>query len=137
VHPVPLEISGFLSSVLDCCLDIRGIWLMGQDDKAGAAVARWQLLAFADHATLQRLRKAHDLHRPDIEVLVVTDGERCENAWGECHLAGSLVRWGWREVSEGEAFYNESRWGDNNDGAVVRVRRKALVVWQSTDVTLA
>jgi hypothetical protein len=130
----PAEVSAFVSRILECCLEIRSVWWIGQDESADPSLSasKWDLLAFADAATLQRLRKATDLHRPDIDVLVVTDGDSFENAWGQCRLSGSLVRWAWREAPPGAAYYNESRWAEGgNDGRVVRVRRKALLLWQA------
>lgn len=133
VQPVPEEISGFISRMLDCCMDIRDVWLIGQDENGpDSSGPRWELLAFADPTTLQRLRKANDLHRADVDVLVVTDGDRFENAWGQHRLSGSLVRWAWRRAVDGEAFYNEARWaGEHEQGEVVRVRRKAVLLWHA------
>lgn len=128
MQPPPHEISGFVSRIVECCLDIRAIWRIG-DNEGGV-----ELLAFADEPTLRRLRKSADLHRDDVDVLVVTDGDRFENAWGQRRLSGSLVRWGWQEARPAEAYYNEARWGgQNNDGGVVRIRRKAILLWQSRD----
>jgi hypothetical protein len=95
-----------------------------------------ELLAFADAPTLERLRRASDLHNADVEFLVVIDGDRFENAWGPRKLSGSLARWAWRQVSPGLAYYDESRWAEpNRTGSVVRVRRTAVLVWQATCVT--
>lgn len=130
---LPQELSGFLSRVLQCCLEIRFIWLIGEDDKGSVpGSARWELLTFADGPTLQRLRKAADLHRADVDMLVVTDGDCFENAWGPRRRSGSLVRWAWRQGADGDAYYNESRWaGGGDEGAVVRVRRRAILLWQA------
>ena len=129
VRPLPPEVSAYLSRLLECCLDIRRVWLLGQDgEPAAGLVPRWELLVFADAPTLHRLRKSPDLHREDIDVFVVIDGDRFENAWGRGRLSGSLVRWAWREL-ENEAFYNESRWAGTHDlGNVVRIRRKAVLL---------
>jgi hypothetical protein len=134
VQSTPPEISGFISRILERCLNIRSVWWMAQDNHEAAPVApRWELLAFADPATLERLRKATDLHRADVDILIVMDGDRFENAWGQRRLSGSLVRWSWRQVRPAEAYYNESRWADQNDGGVVRIRRRAILIWQSRD----
>jgi hypothetical protein len=134
VQSTPPEISGFISRILERCLNIRSVWWMAQDNHEAAPVApRWDLLAFADPTTLERLRKATDLHRADVDILIVMDGDRFENAWGQRRLSGSLVRWSWRQVRPAEAYYNESRWADQNDGGVVRIRRRAILIWQSRD----
>jgi hypothetical protein len=92
----------------------------------------YELLAFADVRTLQRLRQSSQLHRADVELLVVFDGDRFENAWGQRRISGSLARWAWRQVSDELAYYDESKWAPGAAaGAVVRVRRKAILIWSS------
>jgi hypothetical protein len=87
--------------------------------------------AFGNEAVLQRLRRSDRLHRPDIEFLVVVDGDRFVAAWGEALWSGSLARWAWRQTAPREAHYDESRWVQPNieSGMVVRVRRRAVLVW--------
>jgi len=129
----PPDLSAFVSSVLLHCLDIRAIWCMRQGEPGAApASLEHELLAFADPLTLQRLRQCDALHRSDVDLLVVVDGDRFENAWGPRKLSGSLARWAWRQVSSEIAYYDESTWGDRigAPGSVVRVRRKAMLVWQ-------
>jgi hypothetical protein len=128
------EITEFISRLLQCCLDLRHVWLIAQDRAAAAAsVPRWELLAFANDETLERLRRTDALHRDDIDVMVVTDGDRFENAWGPRQLSGSLARWGWRQAAAAEAYYDEAKWaGDSSDGNVVRVRRKAVLLWSGS-----
>src|SRR5574340_1218156 len=122
------EISAYAARLVAYCLDIRSVWLIEHG-----------LLLFADERTLERLRKADDLRRPDIEVLVVTDGDCFENVWGPCKLSGSLARWAWQQVSREEAYYDESRWADasGQSGGVVRVRRKASLLWRAPEAIAA
>jgi hypothetical protein len=126
-----LDLAPFLSRLVERCPGIRAVWALGSPDDAAQA-SGGELLAFADHATLERLRAAEDLHRVDVQLLVVVDGDRFENAWGPCRLSGSLARWAWRQVSPSVAYYDESKWAerDGEAGTVVRVRRKALLVWE-------
>src|SRR5688572_1745677 len=108
---MPNEVEQFIPRLLQCCLDVRYVWLIGEDELAVRdALPRWELLAFADAPTLQRLRKTDALHREDIDVMVVTDGDVFENAWGRRRLSGSLVRWGWRQGAGADAYYHEARW---------------------------
>jgi hypothetical protein len=129
----PAGLSAFVSRVLARCLDIRALWSIGHADLAQARLdSAGQLLAFADRPTLQALRRSDHLHRADVELLVVFDGNQFENAWGPRRLSGSLARWAWRPVTEELAYYDESRWADHErDGGVVRVRRKAVLIWRS------
>jgi hypothetical protein len=131
VQSAPAELSDFVSRVLTRCLDIRAVWSVGHEE-AAAAHGRHELLVFADKPTLQSLRKSGHLHRADVDLLVVVDGDQFENAWGQRRLSGSLARWAWRQVSPELAYYDESKWAERErDGAVVRVRRKAVLLWQS------
>ena len=74
------DISAFVSSVLASCLDIRSVWSTDHcPDQSRLTPARHELLAFADAATLERLRRCEYLHRADIEFLVVVDGDLFES----------------------------------------------------------
>jgi hypothetical protein len=125
------DLAGFLARLVERGPGIRAVWSLGNPDDAAQPSGR-ELLAFADRPTLERLRAAEDLHRADVQLLVVVDGDRFENAWGPCRLSGSLARWAWRQVSPAVAYYDESKWAQRHGeaGTVVRVRRKALLVWQ-------
>jgi hypothetical protein len=123
----PPEVADFLFRILANCLDITSVWSIGHDPEAPYEAPR-TLLAFADKATLQRLRTGEYLHEAHIEFLVVTDGDLFESAWGPCKLSGSLARWAWRQTSSQDAYYDEARWADG--GGVVRVRRQARLLWE-------
>jgi hypothetical protein len=131
--PLPTaDIQRFVSSVLVGCPEISSVWSMEHAaDAPSPAAAAHELLAFADKATLQRLRRSENLQRADVEFLVVIDGDVFESAWGPRKLSGSLARWAWRQISAHEAYYDESRWQLGEAGSVVRVRRKALLLWQA------
>lgn len=102
-------ISLFLDQLAEHCPDIRSVWVIGDraDDETSRSYGPfgWDLLAFADEGTLRQLREATDLHRSDVRLHVVTDGNRFEPAWGDAALSGSLSGWNWKRVSEREAFY--------------------------------
>lgn len=122
------EISTFAARLAAVCLDIRSVWLIEH-----------ALLVFADERTLEHLRKCEDLRRTDLDLLVVVDGDRFENVWGPCKLSGSLARWGWQLASPHDAYYDESRWADGGGqaGRVVRVRRKARLLWRARETLVA
>ena len=140
MQSAPPEISAFAARLFACCLDIRSVWLIECPDRGSSPDSPChELLVFADQRTLERLRKCDDLRRADVEVLVVTDGDRFENAWGPRRLSGSLGRWAWQQVSPDEAYYDESRWADasGNAGRVVRIRRKASLLWRAPEAVAA
>jgi len=127
-------ISLFVGQLVDRCPSLQSIWTIG--DRADGEVLDshgpfdWDLVAFADEPTLHRLRKATDLHRPDVVLRVVTDGDRFEVAWGRRPVSGSLFQWDWRQATEKEAYYSEARWrAPAGTGSVERTRRRAACVW--------
>lgn len=125
-------ITGFVHCVLATCPDMGPVWSLGHDPgEPWAHLLQWRLLGFADAAALSRLRASKHLHRADIEFLVVVDGERFASAWGPGDCCGSLAQCAWRQTASNEAHYDESRWAQRNasDRVVVRVRRKAFLLW--------
>jgi hypothetical protein len=126
--------SGYVHEVLASSLDIRAIWSIGHGpiEYRGDA-QQLRLLAFGSAAVLERLRKCDRLHRADVELLVVVDGDFFASAWGPAVWTGSLARWAWQETAPGEAYYDESRWAQSG-GQVVRIRRRALLLWRRADL---
>ena len=124
------DLSAFVSRVLFHGLGIRAVWSVGHANDDGAP-ERCELLVFADRPTLASLRKTPGMHRGDVDLLVVVDGDRFENAWGERCISGSLARWAWRQVSREVAYYDESVWAqpEGEGRTVARVRRKAFLIW--------
>jgi hypothetical protein len=115
---------------------VRSIWVIGSradgDELDSHGPFDWELVAFADAATLRSLRRATDLHRADVFLRVVTDGDRFEMAWGRPQMSGSLFQWDWREATEHQAYYSEARWRrPAGTGNVERVRRSAACLWRS------
>ena len=123
----PPEVADVLFRIVADCLDITSVWSIGHDPEAPCSAPR-TLLAFADKATLQRLRAGEYLHEAHIEFLVVIDGDVFESAWGPCKLSGSLARWNWRQTASHNAYYDEAHWAEG--GGVVRVRRQARLLWE-------
>lgn len=125
------DLEAFLAHIVARSSDIRAGWSLDDADPAARPVFR-ELLVFGDGTTLQRLRASAHLHRADLDVLVVFDGDRFENAWGRRRVSGSLARWAWRLATAQLAYFDESRWAHGEGGGeVVRVRRKATLIWSS------
>lgn len=128
--PAPPELSKQVAAVLAECIDIRALWWLDHDPaEAKTACAPYALLVFADAATLHRLHRYPRPRDDGISLFVVTDGDYFEAAWGS-GISGSLARWSWRQISPGEAFYDQARWSASG-GGVVRLRRKALLLWEA------
>lgn len=134
------KVRPFIARITNYCPSIRSVWRIGYNAKTDLLDAvrprDCELVAFADDSTLQRLREAQSLHRHDVRLLVVTDGNRFESAWGDAPGAGSMLQWSWRQVNENAAYYFELRWrGPLADAAFERIRRRASCVWRSRPVT--
>jgi hypothetical protein len=127
-QPAFPEVSAFLQHLFMYSLEVRAVWLLDSASSQG----RHELLIFADRPTLECLRAAAGVRRADLDVLVVVDGDLFESAWGLRKVDGSLARWAWRRVSDDEAYYDESRWGDEA-GGVVRMRRRARLLWEARE----
>lgn len=128
--PAPPELGETVSAVVAECVDIRALWSLDHDPaETRIARAPFTLLAFADAATLQRLHRHPPRRDESVSLFVVTDGDFFQAAWGS-GISGSLARWSWRQISPGEAFYDQARWSSDGSG-VVRVRRKALLLWHA------
>jgi len=135
VQCAPAGLSQFLSRVLVSCLEIRAVW-SSADAGSCLTAASHQLIVFADKPTLLSLRRSDQLHRADVELLVVFDGDQFENAWGAPRLSGSLSRWAWRQVNDELAYFDQSKWSfsEGDAGAVVRVRRQAVLIWAAASL---
>ena len=128
----PLAIGPFIAGVVAWCPAIRSIGRIGDSaDTPPDARSSWDLLAFANPYTLLQLRVATTLHRQDVRLRIVTDGDRVHSAWGNAPDDGSLRRWEWTETGGGDAFYSEARWAaPQSNGVVERVRLRARCLWR-------
>lgn len=99
---------------------IDEVWVLAQkpSDDAGQRRGEWELLAFADASTLSALKRDGSVHRGDVNLMVVTDGDRFESAWGR-RRSGRLSDIGWRLENLHSATYLV---GGSTRESAVRVR---------------
>ena len=122
--------------MLASCPLIRAIWLVGDAADGPRHATRlytWDLIAIADPLTLQRLRKTVKLHRSDVRLRVMGDGNRLENAWGGERRDDLPVASDWQPSSPEEGYYIESAPVREPGAGAERKRRKATCVWQGID----
>jgi hypothetical protein len=131
------EIDPFIAELLACCPMIRSIWLVADSVNAGPHAVRpytWDLIAFADPLTLQRLRRTVKLQRRDVRLRVLDDANRLEAVWAGGGPHALLLASDWEPSSPGEGYYTESHApAERLQGADRRTRRKAICVWQGID----
>jgi hypothetical protein len=125
-------IRDYVAELIQRCPGIDSVWLMGDAASDIATARRWELVAFADSFTAARIRKSTDLHRGDVTLRIVTDGDRFEIAWGALAGVGSLMSLDWSQTAFSEAHYNEVRWDSASDSRnVQRTRRRAVRLWSA------
>jgi hypothetical protein len=131
------DVDSLIDELLACCPMIRSLWLVADCAGGGVHAARlytWDLIAFADPLSLQRLRRSVKLHRADVRVRVVGEDNRLESAWGSDGRHGVLRASEWQVSNTGEGTYTESSaLPAGVIGAEKRVRRKAICVWQGSN----
>jgi len=122
------DVGSFIGEVLTNCPLLRAIWRVGQPANAKTELASlfvWDLIAFGDPLALHRLRQAPHLHRQNVRLRVVTDGDRFQSAWG-IEQSGSLARWEWAQTNAGEAYYNDFAVPAERSS---RLRYRAVRLW--------
>jgi len=107
--------------------DIEEVWLIGsRAEGLERASSDWDYLVFANVRLLNSLRQKPELNRPDVDLLVVYDGDRFKSPWrdGKRVKFGSLTQWDWKVVGRDEATYRATSWRSDSDFNVnVRVGR--------------
>jgi len=126
----------FLKQVCHKCAGISSIWLIGsRANDTAKEDSDWDFIVFADQAILECIKGEKDLHLPNVDFLVVYDGESFVNAWGEKEKTGSLSHWQWKQTSSDQAEYKGAKWIDGEDGGVVSQRHKAILMWPKHKAT--
>jgi hypothetical protein len=129
--PLVGDIDSFIDEVLACCPMIRSIWLVADCASGSVHAVRlytWDLIAVADPLTLARL------HRGDVRLRVMGEGNRLERAWGNDGRHDVLRASDWDESNPGEGYYTERSLPlAGLFGSEKRMRRKAVCVWQGID----
>ena len=125
------DIEGFVRRIAEVCPEFSSVWLIGsRANNTAHETSDWDLLAFGNKKALACIRKHRELHRPDVDFLVVTNGDVFINAWGNCDKTGSLSQWEWKQKSDVEAEYTEVKSSPGaNYGNVALKRRLGLRIW--------
>ncbi len=125
------EIQTLINAIGQRTPGLAAVWLIGSRANGTAKPSSdWDFIAIGTAETLAHLRAATDLHRTDVDFLVVSNGDDFEVAWGEREKHGSLAEWQWEQLDERNAVYTQSKWKDAIDGAGVRLTRvRAKRVW--------
>jgi predicted nucleotidyltransferase len=98
--------------------DITEVWLIGSPATGSARPdSDWDYLAFGNRLVLNSLRQRREFNLPNVDLLIVHDGNRFAKPWRDNAgvKAGSLRDWEWRVISDDEAAYRATKFRDDGD----------------------
>ena len=132
-------LSEYIENLLAACPEITEVWLIGSraNDKARLD-SDWDLLVFGSNRTLSTLRKSQTLRHPDIDLLIVYNGNDFRAPWdtesGKVKT-GSLTEWEWErdKGSHVRAHYMATKPGDD-EFAVTTTREVAKRIWPKVEI---
>lgn len=129
----------YIRKLTDKYPQMREIWLIGsRANDQERQESDWDYVAFADSTTLEQLRADTDLNEPNIDLLVVHNGDSFESPWvheGQQQKRGSLTDWEWRAIPDNPRLAMYANRGEkvNQDGAVLVTRVPAKMIWPPAD----
>ena len=130
-------LSKYIEILLAACPEITEVWLIGSraNDKARED-SDWDLLVFGSPRTLEALQDNLSFRRPDIDLLVVYNGDDFQAPWeteSGKGKTGSLVGWKWErdEGSHTRAHYRGTKPGDDDFGVAI-TQEVAKRAWPMT-----
>ncbi|HEX3535844.1 MAG TPA: nucleotidyltransferase domain-containing protein [Stellaceae bacterium] len=98
--------------------EITAVWLIGSRAMGSARPdSDWDYVIFGSKHVLNSPRQRREFNLPNVDLLVVHDGNRFAKPWrDEGRIkAGSLSDWDWQPTSEGEATYRATKFRDDDD----------------------
>jgi hypothetical protein len=109
---------------------IREVWLIGSRANGSAKPSSdWDYIAIADSATLKALSEDATFNSPEVDLLVVYDGDNFRKPWpddGRDNKTGSLTGWDCQEISRTEASYLAAKPCDSFYASVSRAIAKRV-----------
>jgi len=129
------EIVPYVKQLMSAFPGIQSIWLIGSRANENYRIdSDWDLLAFSDGRTFSKMKQDRSLRNPDVDLLVVYNGNDFEEPWPVTTEArpnpkgGSLQSWKWHKQSETKATYRATK--DLEDGKFdIIENRKAIRIW--------
>jgi predicted nucleotidyltransferase len=114
--------------------DIGEIWLMGsRANGTHRPDSDWDYFVFGNERILRSLARRRKFHQPDIDPLIVYDGNQFRKPWadGPRWKTGSLSAWQWNLVGHGEATYWATKPREGDDFYVDGKTARARLVWKN------
>src|SRR5688500_221105 len=111
-------ISGYISSLTREHPGITELWLFGsRSNNTYRPDSDWDLFAFANPQTLRDLSTDTRHQRPDIDLVIVLNGDEFRESWGDNPKRRWFSEWEWTRISSTEASYtSHSRTATASEG---------------------
>ena len=110
--------SEYISELIKTYPEILEVWLIGSRSQGTQRRdSDWDYLVFANMRILRSLRQRKRFHLPDIDPLIIYDGNNFVKPWIEDSKKkkGSLTGWGWQKVSPTRAKYKAAKWSEDGN----------------------
>ncbi len=129
----------YIENLLAACPEITEVWLIGSraNDKARVD-SDWDLLVFGSDRTLAALQKNRSLRCPEIDLLVVYNGNDFQAPWkteSGKSKSGSLTEWEWEREKDSHvrAHYKGTK-GKDGEFEITVTREVAKRIWSKTEL---
>lgn len=127
---ISAELAELLDGLVMLAPELEAIWMIGsRANETATDSSDWDFIAFGNQAALDRIRKAEQLHKQNVDFMVVTNGDDFRNAWGKKEKTGSLQIWEWTPVSDTLAEYTQTKERKGDSFYVDSSRKNAIKVW--------
>jgi predicted nucleotidyltransferase len=126
------EIDSYVAKLAASCPGIREIWLIGSRANGTAQPdSDCDLLVFGNGESLSQLQTARDLHRDEVDCLVLVDGtDKFKSAWGSKAKTLTVSQLEWERISPSHATYIGTKWREADNGAgVISAKCNAFRKW--------
>jgi hypothetical protein len=125
----------FVTELTRAYRSVREVWLIGSRANDSARPdSDWDYIAFADTDTLAAVRADTHLSRPNIDLLVVHDGDNFVSPWSR--KRGSLSGWEWEPATPDLAHYRGTKEKPGGAFDIIVSRNRARRLWpQIADAT--
>jgi predicted nucleotidyltransferase len=127
------EMAAYIAALVGAYPAVKEIWLLGsRANGSHRPDSDWDFLVFANQRVLNSLTRNSRFKRPDVDLLVVYDGDKFCKPWRDPKKArkkrGSLSGWEWKSLSD-EATYKATKESAEDEFYVDITKGRAVRVW--------
>lgn len=116
------DIKNYIDQLISEHASIQSIWLFGSRiNGTSRPDSDWDFLIFGTQETLDKLRQHPELKQPNIDLLIVYNGDDFEEPWPDLAeknkpKSGSLIEWRWTKINDYIAHYEGTKGFEGSNG---------------------